>query len=194
VSLFPKFNHDELVRFIQCMDLLIEEPTDLIVVGGAAATLAYGATGTTKDIDTWDVVPPAVLKAAEEARVKTGLEVPIESPRVADVPYHYEDRLELLSMGLEKLRIFVPEQHDLALMKVVRGDRQDEDVIAEIHERHPFDLETLLERFEKEMDHVIKDERILRSQFRSLISRLFGPEAAKRIPSKRKPGAGGSRV
>ena len=34
MSLFPKFTYDELVRFIQCMDLLIEEATDLIVVGG----------------------------------------------------------------------------------------------------------------------------------------------------------------
>jgi len=44
------------------------------------------------------------------------------------------------------------------------------------------------------MGHIIKDEKILRSQFRSLISRLFGPEAAKRIPSKRRPGAGGMGV
>lgn len=55
------------------MDLLIEEPTDLIVVGGAAATLKYGATRTTKDIDTWNLLSPAVLKAASEARAQTGL-------------------------------------------------------------------------------------------------------------------------
>ena len=82
MSLFPKFSYDELVRFIQCVDVLIEEPTALIIVGGAAATLRYGATGTTKDIDTWDVVPPAVMKAAADARKATGLQVPIESPRV----------------------------------------------------------------------------------------------------------------
>ena len=85
---FPKFTYDELVKFIQCMDVLIEEPTDLLIVGGAAATLKYGATGTTKDIDTWHAVPPAVLKAASEAREATGLLVPIESPRVGDAPYH----------------------------------------------------------------------------------------------------------
>jgi hypothetical protein len=194
MSLFRKFTYDELVEFVRCVDRLIEEPTSLIVVGGAAATLQYGATGTTKDIDTWTIVPPAVLKAASEARAATGLQVPIESPRVGDAPYHYEDRLQRLRLRLKKLRISVPEQHDLALMKVVRGDRHDEDVIAEIHVLHPFKLETLLARFEEEMGHVIKDERILRSQFRSLISRLFGPETAKRIPSKRKPGAGGIRV
>jgi hypothetical protein len=79
-------------------------------------------------------------------------------------------------------------------MKVVRGDRHDEDMIAEIHAHRPLEMETLLERFEEEMGHVTKDERILRSQFRALVSRLFGPEAAKLVPAKRRPGAGGLRV
>ena len=59
---------------------------------------------------------------------------------------------------------------------------------------HPLKLDILLERFENEMGHVTKDERILRSQFRALVSRLFGSEVARRVPSKRKPGAGGTRV
>jgi hypothetical protein len=79
-------------------------------------------------------------------------------------------------------------------MKVVRGDRHDEDMIADIHAHHPLKLETLLKRFEEEMGHVTKDERILRSQFRALVSRLFGPGAAKGVPARRKPGAGGMKV
>jgi len=34
-------------------------------------------------------------------------------------------------------------------------------------------LDLLLRRFEEEMGHVTKDERILRTQFRALVSRLF---------------------
>ena len=134
------------------------------------------------------------MKAAAEAREATGLAVPIEKAAVTDGPYHYEDRIRRAAMRLKKLRILVPERHDLALMKVVRGDRHDEDMIAEIHAHRPLEMETLLERFEEEMGHVTKDERILRSQFRALVSRLFGPEAAKLVPAKRKPGAGGMRV
>ena len=74
------------------------------------------------------------------------------------------------------------------------SDRHDEDMIAEIHARPPLKLDVLLKRFEDEMGHVTKDERILRSQFRALVSRLFGAEAARRVPAKRKPGAGGMRV
>ena len=79
-------------------------------------------------------------------------------------------------------------------MKVVRGDRHDEDMIAQIHAHQPLKLDVLLKRFEDEMGEVTKDERILRTQFRALVSRLFGSEAARRVPSKRKPGAGGMRV
>jgi len=194
VSLFRKYTRPELVRFVRAMDLLIDEPTDLLVIGGAAATLKYGAQGTTKDIDTWHNVPAAVLKAAEEARAATGLPVPIERAAVAEGPYHYEDRIRPVSMKLKKLRIFVPERHDLALMKVVRGDRHDEDVIGEIHARHPLKMETLVEPFETEMGHVTKDGKILRVQFRVLIQRLFGPKAGKTVAASRKSGAGGMRV
>lgn len=41
MSLFRKYTRPELVKFVRCMDLLIDEPTDLLVIGGAAATLKY---------------------------------------------------------------------------------------------------------------------------------------------------------
>jgi hypothetical protein len=65
---------------------------------------------------------------------------------VSDASYHYEDRVRRIAMRLKKLRILVPERHDLALVKVVRGDRHDEDMIAEIHARHPLKLDTLRPR------------------------------------------------
>lgn len=194
MSEFRKYTREELVKFVRSMDRVIEEPTEILVIGGAAAALKYGATASTKDIDTWHAVPRAVAKAAADARAETGLPVPIEKAGVSDGPYHYEDRIQTVSMRLKKLRILVPERHDLALMKVVRGDRHDEDMIAEIHAHQPLKLDVLLKRFEEEMGHVTKDERILRTQFRALVSRLFGSEAARRVPSKRKPGAGGMRV
>ena len=133
MSEFRKYTREELVKFVRSMDRVIEEPTEILVIGGAAAALKDGATASTKDIDTWHAVPRAVARAAAEARAETGLPVPIEKAGVSDGPYHYEDRIQTVSMRLKKLRILVPERHDLALMKVVRGDRHDEDMIAEIH-------------------------------------------------------------
>jgi hypothetical protein len=127
-------------------------------------------------------------------RAATGLDVPIERGAVADAPYFYEDRIRRALPRLKKLRMIVPERHDLALMKVVRGDRHDIDVIAEIHTKHPLKLATLVKRFEEEMGHVIKYERTLRLQFRLLIEQLFGKEAARSIRATRVPGSGGHRV
>jgi len=182
-----RFNRIELITFLRRVDELLVEPEELIVIGGAAATLRYGAISTTKDIDTWNNISPAVRKAAARARTTTGLDIPIERAAVADAPYHYEDRTRRAPLKLKKLRVSVPERHDLVLMKVIRGDRQDEDVIAEIHAKNPLDLSTLIYRFENEMGHVIKDEKILRQQFRLPITRLFGAEAAKVIRLKREP-------
>ena len=151
MSGFRKYTREELVKFVRSMDRVIEEPTEILVIGGAAAALKYGATASTKDIDTWHAVPRAVAKAAADARAETGLPVPIEKAGVSDGPYHYEDRIQTVSMRLKKLRILVPERHDLALMKVVRGDRHDEDMIAEIHAHQPLKLDVLLKRFEEEM-------------------------------------------
>src|SRR4029078_13096686 len=156
------------------MDRVIEEPTEILVIGAAAAALKYGATASTKDIDTWHAVPRAVAKAAADARGETGLPAAIEKAGVSDGPYHYEDRIQTVSMRLKMLRILVPERHDLALMKVVRGDRHDEDMIAESHTHRARKLDVLLGRFEEDMGKVTKDERILRTQFRALVSRLFG--------------------
>ena len=43
-----KFGHDELVRFLQALDGEVSQPVDVVVVGGAAASLAYGVTRATR--------------------------------------------------------------------------------------------------------------------------------------------------
>jgi hypothetical protein len=81
-----RYTRDELLKFLRGLDEGLEAPTELLVIGGAAAALRYGATRATKDIDTWSIIPPAVLKAADVARAATGLDVPIERAAVADAP------------------------------------------------------------------------------------------------------------
>jgi hypothetical protein len=97
-------------------------------------------------------------------------------------------------MSLKKLRVLVPERHDLALMKVVREDRHDEDMIAEIHAHQPLKLDVLLKRFAEEMGHLTKDRGSCgRSSARWCLD-CSARRRARRVPSKRKPGAGGMRV
>ena len=192
--MWRRYTRDELLKFLRGLDEGLEAPTELLVIGGAAAALRYGATQATKDIDTWSNIPPAVLKAADVARAATGLDVPIRAGGSGRRALLLRGRIRPAPLRLKKLRVMVPERHDLALMKVVRGDRHDVDVIAEIHTKHPLKLATLVKRFEEEMGHVIKDERTLRLQFRLLVEQLFGKEAARSIRATRAPGSGGHRV
>lgn len=74
----------------------------------------------------------------------------------------------------------VPEKHDLALMKVIRGYEHDLDGIEAIHRRSPLDLETLLQRYRDEMGAVVGDPRRLRGQLLALVGRLF-PERADAV-------------
>jgi hypothetical protein len=185
--LLRRYTRAELVTFLKAVDANLTSPADLLIIGGAAATLRYGATSATRDIDTWNDISPLVTRAAQKARAATGLPVPMERATVADAPYHYEDRTLRVALRLERLRVSVPERHDLVLMKTVRADRHDIDVILEMHRRRPLGLEILVDRFENEMGHVIKDERQMRLQFRLLIEELFGAEAARNVRVKRLP-------
>jgi len=77
---------------------------------------------------------------------------------------------------LARLTVLVPERHDLALMKTVRGDQADFAKLQAIHDRKPFDLAVLLKRYQEEMGHVVIDPRRLRWNFLALVESLF-PEA-----------------
>ena len=66
---------------------------------------------------------------------------------------------------LARLTVLVPERHDLALMKTVRGDQADFAKLRAIHERKRFDLSMLLDRYQQEMSHVVIDPRRLRGNF-----------------------------
>ena len=100
---------------------------------------------------------------------------------VADAPYGYEDRLErLASPRLKRLQVLVPERHDLALMKLARGEERDLAVLEEMHARRQFDLDTLVTRFLDEMGQAMQDARILQQKFLLSIQRLFDKETVER--------------
>lgn len=176
-----RFARDELVAFLKQVDAELDEPATLEVIGGAAAVLGYGATRATRDIDTFSTVPPGVQRAARRARAATGLDIPIEKAAVADPPYNYEDRRRKLRVRFERLTILVPERHDLVLMKTVRAERHDLDVIEEMHRVKAFDFDVLVSRFDGEMSQAIIDPRIHRIQFQLVIERLFGKAAARSL-------------
>lgn len=102
--------------------------------------------------------------------------MPFGQSGVADGPYNFEDRLLRAMPRLVRLSVLVPERHDLALMKTVRGDQADFAKLQAIHARKPFDPSPLLRRHEEEMGHVVIDPRRLRGNFLALVESLF-PQA-----------------
>lgn len=178
-SEMTQFQPSEIQEFLEAADSFLKSSFDLIIIGGAAAALAYKASKTTTDIDTANQLPEELQVAFEAASERTGLAIPVSMAGVFDPPYFYEDRLQQYDpINLKFLKAYIPEQHDLALMKIVRGYENDIQVICEIHENTPFCFETLVERFLKEMPQVIGHPKTIRMNFVLAIFKLFGDELA----------------
>jgi hypothetical protein len=82
----------EIERFLRALDTNLGEPFTMIIIGGAAAALAYRAVDYTRDIDTMNDLG-SIEDAYQRTRAETGLDIPMSPAGVADAPYHYEDRL-----------------------------------------------------------------------------------------------------
>lgn len=180
------FGKDELEQFLVAVDQALTHPVDVIVIGGTAAALHYGVTRRTHDIDTWTAVQEDLAVAVEKARASTGLDVPVAHSGVADAPHDFESRLERILPHLERLRLFVPEKHDLVLMKAIRGYEHDLEAALQMHAHSPLDLETLVGRFQDEMTPIGDPVRI-RGNFLHLVDSLF-PEAADDVARRLEQG------
>jgi len=176
------FLRRQLETFLRAVDAALDQPVDLVVIGGSAAALHYGVGRATHDIDTWTNVEAGLAAAAASARSMTGLNVPLQKSGVADAPVDFESRLERVLPDLQKLTLFVPERHDLVLMKAVRCYEHDLEAIAGIHAHSRLDLGVLVERFREEMSP-IGDPVRLRRNFLVVVERLF-PEAAESVASR----------
>jgi hypothetical protein len=177
---FKKYTDKDIQTLLKAIDANLNRKCEIILIGGAAALLAYKATRLTLDIDSFNRIAP-LENAYEKAKQDTGLNIPLSQAGVADAPYNFEDRLvEYKRLKLKKLIIKIPEVHDFILIKTVRGYQHDLDVIEEISKKNKVKKEVLIERFETEMDHAIGNNRMLRQNFAVTLSRCFGEEIAEK--------------
>jgi hypothetical protein len=173
MTTFRIYSKSEIEHFLKAVDQYLDKEFTLILIGGTAAALAYKATDYTKDIDTTNDTS-AIDAACEAARKSTGLNIPLGKAGVEDGPYDYEDRLERYQIeGLKKLTIYVPEKHDLVLMKIMRANENDLNTIDEIKKNCGLEFETLVDRFSNNMKQVHGDPGILRQNFLAAIERMF---------------------
>ena len=83
MTLFPK---SEIARFLRAVDKALTEPVEMVIIGGSAATLHYGAVRATQDIDTLTNVSRGLNDAVAKAQLATGLDIPIQRVTIADEP------------------------------------------------------------------------------------------------------------
>ena len=181
-----RYNPGELERFLVALDQHLAESFTMIIIEGCAAALAYKTRGNTQDIDTMNDVSE-IQDAYKAAKKETGLNIPLGPAGVADAPYGYEARLEELKLhGMSRLKILVPEKHDLVLMKIIRGYEHDLATIKEMADRIGLELETLLERFQSEMSHVTCEPSRLELNFLVAVERVYGEEKAVQVEKRLK--------
>ena len=163
----------DLVRFLKAVDHALARPAQVVIIGGAACAIRYGVLHATRDIDTWSAPSADLSEAVARARETTGLAIPFGPAGVADGPDGLERRLVRVLPQLKKLRVKMPERHDLVLMKMVRGYEHDLEAIEAMHRRKALMLGTLLRRYESEMGSVVGHPTRLRGNLLNLVERLF---------------------
>ncbi|HEY3452080.1 MAG TPA: DUF6036 family nucleotidyltransferase [Myxococcales bacterium] len=177
-----RFHVPDFEVFWRAVDQGLTADCSVIVIGGAAIGMAFDPAHTTTDIDLWSNAPAEFWTACEHARQQAGKAIPIQKVGVAEAPYDFEDRLRRLPIrGLQHLQLLVPEAHDLAMMKVARGEEHDLEGILDIHRASPLDAKTLVERFRT--TEVVGSREMFKLKFLDMIGRLFGEAAARAMES-----------
>lgn len=128
---------NDLIEFLQRVDKKLSKRTRVLIIGGSAIALVYSPRYGTVDIDTIETDRDFFV-ACEKVNQEAGPKVIVSAVTVADTPYNYEDRLQDVPIsGTTHLQVIVPEKHDLAMMKILRGIGRDLEGVEAIHEASP---------------------------------------------------------
>ena len=180
------FNRDELVRFLTELDQELSRHTDLVIIGGASLTLAYNFLNTTIDMDLLNKITADLFEAIEKAKSKTHLDVRVSTVGVYAQILNMEQRLvSPPDMLFKNINLYVPEKHDLALLKAARLEPRDMEDIRGLHNADSLNPETLFQRFKAEVLPLNSgDDNLLKGKFLEMIEMLFGEDMADAMESK----------
>jgi hypothetical protein len=143
--------------FLSDLDSLLDESADLHCIGGFAISQYFGFARETADLDVLSVAPQSMRAAIAAAAGKGSAlqrkhRVFIDQVGVTNFPDDYESRLQRAWPVWEKLRLWIPEPHDLALTKLERSNERDVRDVMFLAEADLINQEMLIERFESEME------------------------------------------
>lgn len=185
-----KGNRDLILTSLRLLDQSVEEPADLVVIGGAALALWQADALLTKDVDLMQRPKEVVLVAAARLRGQPGF-LPLDVATVATPPDDYESRLQCHPIeGLKHLRVWLPEAHDWAWMKLARGSEHDMQGIEALHVVSPLSLDTLLARLPEVLRNWHGPANRLRLNVLDLVARLWGEAQADDVERAWEAGQG----
>jgi hypothetical protein len=143
--------------FLADLDAVLDQPTDLHCIGGFAISQYFGFARETADPDVLSVAPQPMraavaVVAGKGSALHTKHRVFIDQVGVANFPDNYQSRLKRAWPAWKKLRLWIPEPHDLALTKLERSNERDIRDVMFLAEADLINRNTLITRFEIEME------------------------------------------
>ncbi|HEU0176039.1 MAG TPA: DUF6036 family nucleotidyltransferase [Blastocatellia bacterium] len=143
--------------FLSQVDDQLSEDVELHCFGGFVVTMLYGLARTTVDVD----VLPATKRSAwrhladlagKGSELHRRYGIYLDFVTIASVPEDYDQRLtEMFPGAFRHLRLLAFDPYDLALAKLERNIQRDRDDVKHLARTIPFDLDTLQERYRKEL-------------------------------------------
>jgi|SRR5579862_3111166 len=142
--------------FLTKIDQSLEQEVNLHCLGGFVLSALHGLPRPTGDLDYISANP---LQARQEIEKIAGLgstlskkyKLFVQCVGVADYPENYEDRLTLLDLGFQKLRLWALEPYDLILSKLARNNPKDRDDVKFLVTKLSLSFDVLYRRWESEM-------------------------------------------
>jgi hypothetical protein len=153
----PKQIPEPWASFLSQVDDVLSEDVELHCLGGFVVTMLYGLRRSTADVDVlavtgrsaWRYLADLAGKGAELHR-KCGIY--LDFVTMATVPEDYDQRLtEMFPETFRRLRLLALDPYDLALAKLERNIQRDRDDVKHLARIIPFDLDTLKDRYLKEL-------------------------------------------
>jgi len=184
------FDRQQLLTFLRAIDRNLRFDVEVVVVSGAALSVAYGVEKRTSDIDVVELKGSNedLGRALRLAREETGLAVAVSPATVTVIPDRFEGRLrKARGLRLRRLKFVVPEKYDLALSKIAASTARphDLDAVLDLHSKHRLSRHQLVARFDAEMARVsVVDERQLALTMAVAVAELYGDQAGREFASR----------
>ncbi len=142
--------------FLRDVDLRLQQETKLYCLGGFVLQVLYDVPRVTGDLDYLEVFPGTAATELEKiagqgSTLARKHKVFLHYTGHVEMSEDYEERLELLDLGLEKLRLYAPDPYDLLLSKMHRNSSKDREDAKFLIKKLGLKFAPFRERFDKEL-------------------------------------------